>query len=495
MESPARTRTIFNVFIRSKVRSGGGKWKVLIVHLLIAFNCSVNLYAQKNDSILIRDIKISGNYLTRPHVIYREITLKKGEYIPAKALNEMMRQSEEFLINTHIILSDTITDSIKQNEVYIYIKVRERTYIEWWHPQLKAADRDVNVWIRHPTLYRLTYGLSPIIGNLTGQNDKLIVSAILGWRQTYQIDYKFPYINKDKTLGLENIVYYQQGHEVGDVTENNQLDYIRIDQNYIYHKTGWETDLIYRKRYQVTHTLVVGFDYYDVADTVRNANPDYLGGGRNVIRVPRLAYKFSYDKRNYTTYATMGDLINFSIEHDGLPIILKDVNITTVDFIYRKFIPLGGKFYYQGGIASEYDFQSMLPYVFRSSLGYRYDVDGFENYIIDGRAYFITDNEIKFRAVSKLISLPRWRLLTHTALHQNGPFNPVPVDLYLKVFTQQGGDFYSPVQYNNSLTNKFLNGVGTGFDFVTYYDSVLRVEYSFNNLGKGGLYFHFTEVF
>ena len=61
--------------------------------------------------------------------------------------------------------------------------------------------------------------------------------------------------------------------------------------------------------------------------------------------------------------------------------------------------------------------------------------------------------------------------------------------LCLKVFTQQGADFYNQGQadqYNNTLTNKFLNGVGAGFDFVTYYDSVLRVEYSFNN--NGGLF-------
>ena len=477
------------------------KWKIILVSLVVTFYCSGSLYAQKKDSLLIKDIYISGNSHTRPHVIYREITLKKGEYVQKINLAAMIRQSEQFLINTHILLADTITDSIKNNEVYIYIKVKERFYVEWWHPQLKAADRDVNVWIQKPSLYRLTYGLSPIIGNLTGQNDKLTISAIGGWRQTYSIDYKFPYLNKEKTLGLETIFYYQQGHEVGDITENNELQYTRIDQDYIYHKTGWESDLIYRKRYQVSHTFTIGFDYYDIGDTVRQINPNYLGNDRNVIHVPRLAYKFIYDMRDYTTYARNGDLINFSIEHDGLPVLLKDVNITTVDLTYRKFIPLGGRFYYQGGFTSEYDFQSTLPYVFASAtgLGYRYDVDGFENDIINGRAYFITDNELKFLIFSNLVKLPHKRIFNYDLLRRNGPFNPAPVDVYAKIYTQQGADFYSPVQYGNNLSNKFLNGVGAGFDFVTYYDFVLRTEYSFNNLGgflgKGGLYFHFTEVF
>lgn len=484
-----------------------GKWKVesgwlsaLLVSLLITFFCPENLQAQKKDNILIKEIHISGNKLTRPHVIYREITFKEGEYVSKAELEGQMRLSEEFLLNTHIFLADTITDTIRQNQAFIYIKVKERYYIEWWHPQLKAADRDVNVWIQKPSLYRLTYGLSPIICNLTGQNDKLTVSAIFGWRQTYSLDYKFPYINKEKTLGLENILYYQQGHEVGAITEDNQLDYIRIDQGYIYRKTGWESDLIYRKRHQVTHTFTIGFDYYDVGDTVRSENPNYLGDYRNVIRVPRLAYKFVYDMRDYTAYALNGDLINFSIEHDGLPILLKDVDVTTADLTYRKFIPLGGRFYYQGGFTSEYDFQSTLPYVFASAtgLGYRYDVDGFENYVINGRAYFITDNELKFLVFSKLVKLPHKRAFNYDFLKRNGPFNPAPVNIYLKIYTQQGADFYDQAQanqYNNNLTNKFLNGIGAGFDFITYYDAILRTEYSFNNLGKGGLYFHFTEVF
>jgi len=461
---------------------------ILFVLNLFCFN-SAKLFAQHNDSLFVKEIYISGNKLTRPHVIYREINIKKGEFVLKKELKARLSQSEKFLFNTHLFLADTITDSIHNNEVSIYIKVKERIFVQFWQFQFKAADRDINVWLRKPSLYRLTYGILPMAGNFTGQNDRLTVSAIFGWRQTYQLDYRFPYLNKDKTLGLENIIYYQQGHEIGALTVNNQLDYLRVDQNYLYHKTGWESDLIYRKRYQVTHTLVVGFDYYNISNTVRDTNPDYLGDNRNIIRVPRLAYKFVYDKRNYAFYATEGDLINFSIEHDGLPVLLKDVNVTTTDLTYRKFIPLGGRFYYQGGFTSEYDFQSFLPYVFKSatSLGYRYDVTGFENYIIDGRAYFITDNELKFLVFSRLITLPHKRILNY--------FNPLPANLYLKIYTQQGGAFYNPVVYNNNLENKLLNGFGFGVDFVTYYDFVMRVEYSFNNLGKSGLFFHFTEVF
>ena len=35
----------------------------------------------------------------------------------------------------------------------------------------------------------------------------------------------------------------------------------------------------------------------------------------------------------------------------------------------------------------------------------------------------------------------------------------------------------------NNLTNKILMGIGSGLDWVTYYDVVFRTEYSLNQYG------------
>ena len=44
---------------------------------------------------------------------------------------------------------------------------------------------------------------------------------------------------------------------------------------------------------------------------------------------------------------------------------------------------------------------------------------------------------------------------------------------------------------NNFLNNTALFGGGLAIDFVTYYDLVLRVEYSINKLNEKGLFLHF----
>jgi len=45
------------------------------------------------------------------------------------------------------------------------------------------------------------------------------------------------------------------------------------------------------------------------------------------------------------------------------------------------------------------------------------------------------------------------------------------------------------------LNNKYLHTWGIGLDILTIYDVVLKFEYSFNQLGDKGFYFHTREDF
>jgi hypothetical protein len=52
------------------------------------------------------------------------------------------------------------------------------------------------------------------------------------------------------------------------------------------------------------------------------------------------------------------------------------------------------------------------------------------------------------------------------------------------------GYAYTPELGISRLNNKLLRTWGAGIDIVTFYDIVLRFEYSFNQLGDQGLFFH-----
>jgi hypothetical protein len=48
--------------------------------------------------------------------------------------------------------------------------------------------------------------------------------------------------------------------------------------------------------------------------------------------------------------------------------------------------------------------------------------------------------------------------------------------------------------YNNTLVDKMMYSTGAGIDFITYYDKVLRFDYSFNGVGDRGLFIHWKAA-
>ena len=47
----------------------------------------------------------------------------------------------------------------------------------------------------------------------------------------------------------------------------------------------------------------------------------------------------------------------------------------------------------------------------------------------------------------------------------------------------------------NLLPNSFLWSQGISIDYLTYYDKLLRIEFSRNHLGEKGLFLHFSNPF
>ena len=50
-------------------------------------------------------------------------------------------------------------------------------------------------------------------------------------------------------------------------------------------------------------------------------------------------------------------------------------------------------------------------------------------------------------------------------------------------------------QSSKSLANTFLWSSGVSLDYVTYYDKLLRIEFSINHLGEKGVFLHFSNPF
>jgi outer membrane protein assembly factor BamA len=427
-------------------------------------------------------------------VILRELPFKKGDTIALSSLRNDEERAKRLLMNTTLFNEVHISDSVVVRSpvvslAYIFIRVSERVY---WQPSFHfaLADRNFNAWWEDKLLYRTMLGAGLAYRNFQGLNQRLGFDLTVGWRRSLTLSYAMPFINRRQTLGMATNLYYLNGHEVGAITQKNRLKYLRVDGRRIIQKVGGDLTFTYRPKLVFRHSLRLGYEYYTVDDTVTKfRNPDYLGQGRSTLHLPRLAYILSIDHRDNVIYPWQGNYFIGAIEQKGSPFGKAEVNVQTLELNYRHFIALKPKLSLGTGFRTVLNRPDTLPYLLRSSLGYRYQVRGFEYYVMDGYNYFMLTSEIRYRILDRKFYFP-WVPLKG--------FRTIPLMVNIKAIYDQGYVSY-PVKARdpnqNDLLNRWLYGWGGGVDFLTYYDKIMRVEYCFNSLGQSGLFLHYIEAF
>ncbi len=150
---------------------------------------------------------------------------------------------------------------------------------------------------------------------------------------------------------------------------------------------------------------------------------------------------------------------------------------------------------YTGGYATT---QVSQPYALYSGMGYRKQlVRGFEIYVIEAPWFVLNKTTLKTRIFNKDwdLAMPREQL------------RYFPLSIYWKVYTDWGYaenfQYYmnyrdvngQPAPLNTRLTNKVIGSWGTGFDFVTVYDMVIRTELTFTNQHHQGFFLSLKKEF
>jgi hypothetical protein len=64
----------------------------------------------------------------------------------------------------------------------------------------------------------------------------------------------------------------------------------------------------------------------------------------------------------------------------------------------------------------------------------------------------------------------------------------IPFRIFLKAYGDLGYSNNTTPDMTNTLNNRLLRTWGIGMDIVSIYDFVFKIEYSFNQLGRNGLY-------
>ena len=67
--------------------------------------------------------------------------------------------------------------------------------------------------------------------------------------------------------------------------------------------------------------------------------------------------------------------------------------------------------------------------------------------------------------------------------------------VYLSVFSDLGYARNIQNFNENLLTNSIMWGRGVSLDYVTYYNKMIRLEFTINSLSEKGVFLHFSNPF
>lgn len=441
----------------------------------------------------LRSVFITGNKVTKKQIIMRELTFQRGDTLCPTQLDAELEQSQQNLFNTSLFNFVTIRpmnyDSVNPADsliIDLLITVEERWYT-WPSPVFEIQEPNFNQWWKERNFRRANYGVYLLRQNFRGRDEDLILNAQLGYTHRYALKYGVPYINKKQKLGAALTLIYKENDEVIYGTEGNErLFYNEDGLGNIREEFSGKLQFLLRPSYYTTHTFEGRFNYGMVNDSVMARRPDYFAGGNNSTRFVSLIYALEHDRRDIRYYPTKGYLVKLIFEKNGLGIVDKEgLNILHTIAAFKKYGQLSDRWFWGAGVSGKALLTPSIPYYHQEGFGYSEYVRGYELYVIDGQHWAQAKSNLKYRLIH-----PNTMHLNFIPMEK---FNHIPYSAYINVFADAGHVWDNYYAENNELSNQWLYGMGVGIDFVTYYDKVLRLEYTWNHLLEHGFFIHFSQ--
>ena len=161
----------------------------------------------------------------------------------------------------------------------------------------------------------------------------------------------------------------------------------------------------------------------------------------------------------------------------------------TIRASWGQYFDLGKNFYLANRITGYYNLSDEIPYLQRAGFGYRPDfIRGYEPYVIEGTSFVANRSAFRWKFLSGVRELSKRSLIPQ--------FQTLPYAFYLKAFIDLGyvGEPLPGIE-GNFFNETLLMGAGLGLDMVTYYDFVVRFEFSVNREGQTGFFVNFRSAF
>lgn len=466
-----------------------------ILFFIPVFACCHISYAQVETSadvpyIVIHDISIEGLKKTKDVIVLRELDFKVGDTVAIQKIDQRIQRSQNRLFNTGLFLETSVSlVAIDSTHKKVNVSVKERFYT-YVVPIIGLADRNFNEWWvqRDHKLNRLELGVYFLQKNMRGRNETMKIKTEFGFTKKIEFTYTIPYLTKSRKLGLIYYIGYILNRQVAYNTIENKLFYTEGDK-FLRERFGTGITFTYRGSFYLEHQL--GATYYNnhIGDTVINLNPTYFLDSNSRQEYISLKYSLIRDHRNIRYYPLTGSYMRLDAEQMGLG-LTKDISITSLKGEVSIFNKLKGKLYVASTLKGKYSTPVNQPYFNQRGLGYDKEiVSGYEQYVVDGQKYILGKVNLKYKLFD-------WNFHIHEFPEER--FSKIPLKIFLKTYVDMGYVWDNRTSIyakgNVHYANTYLPGGGVGVDFVTYYDFVLRVEYSVNRDLQSGVFVNFKAT-
>jgi outer membrane protein assembly factor BamA len=435
----------------------------------------------------IGKVYINGNRVTRGYIIERELPFKPGDSLSLSEITRSFVNLRERLINTRLF--NQVSVSLKEFRGYtidIRIDVKERWYI-FPLPYIRPVDRNLTAWAdQHYSLKRFDYGVKYSHYNFTGRNDYLRIWLITGYTRQLEVAYDQPNTGKQLKHGFGGGFLYAGLQELNVATAFNKQVFVNRDSlpytgRFMREQMSFSFRYYYRPGLRTRHFVRLSFNTERIDSAVLNYNPHYFLHNQRNISYPELSYLIRYNNIDYVPYPTRGFFLEGGLMKRG---INADMNLWQLNAKTIEAFSFAPKMYFVSENLGLIRAPFNQPFYNKQLLGYNdFYMRGLERYVVDGVGGLMARNTV-LRELSQF-SIPFIRGTAHDL---------IPIRIYAKAYFDMGY-VYDKYDNINSLVNRALYSGGVGIDVVTFYDFVFRAEFSMNQLGEKGLFFHIRNDF
>ncbi len=431
-------------------------------------------------------IDISGNEKTKQKIVERELNFRVGEEYTYKDLEKLTKETYKNLIKLPLFNYVTIEKKILDyDRVGISINVEERWFV-WPQFSIINNDRNFNTWWETKDLSRLDYRIAVKQNNVFGLNHTLKLELSYGYTRDFSLSYKNISLGKLQKHFLGCRVHYFRQHSIFYKSIDNKSKVFDISDNYVIRGVNGSINYSFRPKHKSTHSISVSYNDIEISDTLFNSRNDFLAGNNKRNKYLKFVYNYTLDNRDNSSYPLSGNRLRFSFVKRGFNLSKKyPVNLMYVHTSFNQFYKIVNRLYAAHSLSVKKSLQSKTPYYYKRGLGYYDYLRGFEYYVIEAEDLMLVKNTLNFEL------LPR--IITNLNFIPIKKFKKIHYSIYINTFFDFAWSHENDeeVVAHNNLTNSLLYSGGLGINLVTYYDKVLRIEYSLNSLGEGAVFIHF----